>query len=168
MSRYQRSSLLTRIIAFSLLWLILSDGELDQWWFGAIFVALALAAIQAMDRNEQLVAKPLRFQALPSLSSYFLYLSFKGGIAVARAAFSPRAVRPFYTELPLHLSSSDSAARTTLAATMCLLPGTVSCRIYGDILLMHVLDEGMLDIDSIRRYERLIAALFVVPLEHGS
>jgi multicomponent Na+:H+ antiporter subunit E len=164
MQHYQRTFLMVRFVGFLFLWWVLSDGQLDQWWFGLGFVTLVIGVNYAMDRSKNLTAKPLRFMVLISLIPYFLYLSFKGGVSAARAALSIRPVQPYYTELPLRLAASDEAARTAFAASMCLLPGSLSCKIRADTLFLHVLDAEMLDIDSIRRYEKLIAALFAVPL----
>lgn len=160
MSRKLKQWLLRRLGALALLWWVLAEGSTFQWWLGLIVVVVATAASYVLSYDEE-NTKSLSLKALLVFLPYFFYQSFKGGIRVAWAAFSPRkSVQPHYVRFLYKIRPEDELARITVAAVLCLFPGTVSCKIEGDHLLMHVLDEGMFELDETRKVERLIANIF--------
>ncbi|WP_141732339.1 Na+/H+ antiporter subunit E [Oligoflexus tunisiensis] len=168
MSRKLRSWLLRRFGALAILWSVLAEGSTFQWWFGLMVVVVATAASYILSYDEQ-NTKSLNLVALFVFLPYFFYQSYKGGARVAWAAFSPRKVlRPYLMKFPFRIRPEDELARVTVAAVLCLFPGTVSCRIENDYLLMHVLDEGMFDMDETRKVERLIANIFSADLSQAA
>jgi multisubunit Na+/H+ antiporter MnhE subunit len=167
MSWKLRAWLLRRFIALAILWFVLAEGSAFQWWFGLTVVVVATGASYFLSYDEQRT-KSLNLVALIIFLPYFFYQSYKGGIRVAWAAFAPRKVlRPHYVKFPFKIRPEDELARVTVAAVLCLFPGTVSCKIEEGHLLMHVLDEGMYALDETRKVERLIANIFHADLSQA-
>jgi multicomponent Na+:H+ antiporter subunit E len=90
------------------------------------------------------VSRPFRLHlaALPGFSIYFLRTSIAGGVDVARRALSPSmSLKPgfvrFTTSLP------HGAVLTFFMAVISLLPGTLSVRLQGRLLTVHVLDTRL-------------------------
>lgn len=151
-------------VLLTFLWWVLTEGLMFQWWFGVITIIIATSVTYFVTRND-LVHFPIRLRAFIPFIPYFFYQSYRGGIGVAWAAFSPqRILKPFYTTFKLSIPDDHALARFSFAACMCLLPGTLSCRINGDDLHIHVLDTGMYKIEDMRRMERLVARIFSIEL----
>jgi multicomponent Na+:H+ antiporter subunit E len=155
------------LIAFTLiavLWYVLSDGDLSSWKLG-VPAAMAAALLVAL----QPLLRPVRVSLSGTLHflAFFIVQSVRGGIDVAL-----RALRP---SLPLAPGLVDYAtrlprgpARTFLVAVIGLLPGTLTVRISGDRLTVHVLDKAMPVMASLAQLEQRIAGMFGIEIDQGA
>lgn len=147
---------LARGLAFAAIWWVLSEGEATSWSIGIIAVALATAASLA------LVPGPLpRLRILPLLRfiPFFIARSVQGGIDVARRAFQPvPALAPAFTSYSV--AGMGTAERAVFAMICGLFPGTLSARLDGEMLQLHVLDETMPVMDEFAEAEARLAPIF--------
>jgi multicomponent Na+:H+ antiporter subunit E len=156
LDRLLHRPLLLRLVMFSVLWWILTEGNLENAWLG--FAAAGTAALVS-----------LRFwpdagwrwspRGFALFFPYFVGQSIVGGFDVSRRAFSPSLpLHPALCRFKIRLVRPE--ARAFLAWTIGLLPGTASVRLQEDRLVMHVLDETQPIEQRLRELEKKIAALF--------
>ncbi|MGV8900338.1 MAG: Na+/H+ antiporter subunit E [Burkholderiaceae bacterium] len=153
-------ALMMRAVLFALLWWVLTGGAHDAWGVGAATIALAVAVSLRLR-----APGPFRFSILrvPGFLAFFLLESIKGGVQVAGMALRPRLdLQP--TTMEIHLRLPDESARMFLAATLSLLPGTLSFGLNGNRLLLHVLDRRMPIEQEVRNTEVQVARLFRIAL----
>jgi multicomponent Na+:H+ antiporter subunit E len=147
-----------RLVGFSLLWWLLTNGSADSWPAGLIMVPLALLLSLALRPP---VPWRISLPAALAFIPFFLQQSIRGGIDVAGRAFSTRLpLDPALLEHPLSLPRGT--ARIFLLNTISLLPGTLSADLVEDRLVVHCLDTDATAADDLRRLEDRIAALFML------
>lgn len=157
--KYRIGAFLARGLAFALLWWVLTEGRSDSWGVGLVSVALATFASLWLWPSSG--AGRLSIVGLFGFASFFLIESVKGGVQVAAMALRPRLdLEPALVEVPLTLP--PGSATVLLVNTLSLLPGTLSVRIEGNRLRMHVLDARLPVLDAVRAAEARIARLFRV------
>jgi multicomponent Na+:H+ antiporter subunit E len=161
-------SILVRVALFSVLWLVLTEGDLRSPFIALLSIIAATAT--------SLVLGPPADRASPHRSwgpaamvrflAFFMRESAHGGVDVARRALDPRLpLRPGYLHYRTRLP--EGAGRVVLAGTISLLPGTLSTRLAGDALRIHVLDVALPAEETIRRLEGRVADLFGLPVPDG-
>jgi multicomponent Na+:H+ antiporter subunit E len=141
-----------RALALAAVWWILTGGDPASWKIGVPAVALALWT------SVKLAPPVVRFSVTGALSfsGFFLLQSLKGGVQVALLALHPKLdLRPVELELPLHLAPGPG--QVILAATLCLMPGTLATGMGNNRLRLHVLDVRMPAERELRDAERRIA-----------
>lgn len=156
-----RRSFAIRAVLFAAIWWVLTGGESDAWVFGMVCVALALALsvylLPPVTRRHLSLAGFLEFLV------FFLVQSIQAGGQVAWMAMRPHLdLHPAILEIGLRLP--EDAPRIFLAATLSLLPGTLSAGLEGNRLLLHVLDRRRPIEESVRRAEARVARMFQVEL----
>lgn len=148
-------AVLGRGALFTGLWWVLAGGRADSWGVGGVSVILALAASLVLLPPAKGRFSPL---GLAAFVGFFLIQSVKGGIQVAAMALRPRLdLAPAMLDLPLALP--PGLARILLANTLTLLPGTLSVRIEGDRLRLHVLDRRLPIMEELRAAEAAITRI---------
>lgn len=153
--------LLLRAGLFVTLWWILAEGSFLAWGVGLASVVLAVVVSLILLPPAPSRISPL---AVASFLGFFLLQSFSGGVQVARMALRPRPdLRPVVLDIPLRLP--EGGARLFLAATLNLLPGTLSAGLQGGHLRIHVLDQRFPVEAEVRAVETRIARLLGLPLE---
>lgn len=153
--------LLLRAGLFVALWWILAEGSFLAWGVGLASIVLALLVSLILLPP---APSPLSLLGAASFLGFFLLQSFSGGVQVARMALRPRPdLRPVVIDIPLRLP--EGGARLLLAATLNLLPGTLSAGLEGGHLRMHVLDQRFPVEAEVRAVETRIARLLGLPLE---
>lgn len=151
-------ALLIRGTVLALAWWVLAECRADSWGVGVVSVAAALATSLYLAPAG---AMRLSLAGLLGFASFFLVQSFKGGLQVAARAFRPRMdLAPALVEVPVALP--EGLARVLLVNTLNLLPGTVSVRLDGDHLSLHVLDARLPIADEVRKVEARIARMLGV------
>ena len=151
-------AVLWRGLPLTFLWWIVSFGRADSWGVGAVTVALAFAASLRLIPPSRGRFSPV---GLAAFGVFFLVQSLKGGIQVAAMAMRPRLdLAPEILEYPLALPAGS--ARVLLANTLTLLPGTLSVRIEGDLLWLHVLDRRLPIVAEVRDAEAVIARMWAI------
>lgn len=147
-----------RVAALGLVWLVLAEGDLNSLPVGAVVVALAVWAAPGAVHPGHGVIRPwgaVRFVG------HFLWNSLISGMEVARRALGPRlSLSPGLVRYDCSLP--DEASRVFFANAVSLLPGTLTCRIEGQSLTLHVLDQVMYAPEELADLERRVAALFGV------
>ena len=132
-------AVLWRGALFTALWWVLAGGRADSWGVGGVSIILALASSLVLLPPAKGRFSPL---GLAAFVGFFLVQSVKGGIQVAAMALRPRLdLAPVLLEVPITLPPGP--ARVLLINTLSLLPGTLSVRIEGDRLRLHVLDRRL-------------------------
>ncbi len=126
---------LRRGLLFSALWWLLTEGDLQAVWIGAVAVAAATAASLAL--------MPPRhwLRPLPALAFvwFFLRSSVVSGFQVACLALDPRR-QPSPRSVSVALSLPEGAPRLIVAGALCIVPGTLSVRLDGNTLAIHTID----------------------------
>lgn len=129
-------------LAFAaLIWTLLAPHA-PGWGLAVVgIVALALAVTLHLALGGAKGPAPSLFR-LVQFAPWFLLQSARGGVDVARRAFTPSLpLAPAFTRYPLRLP--EGPARVLFVNTISLLPGTFSARVEGDELRVHLLaDDG--------------------------
>lgn len=150
--------IISRVLLFSIIWLILSDGNLSSWWIGmpAVFLAAASSIV---------LIPPVTFVWLEALrfAFFFFIRSLAGGTDVAWRALHPlMPIAPNLVEYPLRIS--PGLPQVFMVNTVSLLPGTLSAKLDKCVLKVHVLDKEKDFMAEIESVERRVAQMFGVPL----
>jgi multicomponent Na+:H+ antiporter subunit E len=133
---YKGSTLATRGVLFSLIWWVLSNGDVSSWWIGVPAVVFAVMASVAL-----IPPTPLVWRAWLGFVPFFLIRSLMGGVDVAWRAFHPRLpIAPELIEYPLRLP--PGLPQVVMVNTVSLLPGTLCAELGKGMLKLHVLDGG--------------------------
>lgn len=152
-------ALLLRGTALALAWWVLAEGRADSWGVGVVSVAAALAASFHLAPPASQRLSPA---GLLGFAGFFLVQSAKGGLQVAGRVFRPRMdLAPALVELPVTLP--EGLARVLLVNTLNLLPGTLSVRMAGNTLCLHVLDARLPIAEEVRAVEARIARMLEAP-----
>jgi multicomponent Na+:H+ antiporter subunit E len=141
---------------FGAVWWVLTGGT-------AYGLPLAVASVAAATAASLALAPPGAWRwtarGFAAFIPFFLWQSASGGVDVARRAFLRRMpLAPGFIEYRFRLRSE--AARVFMMNAMNLLPGTLSTRLHGDVVRVHVLDVGMDTEETLRALEVRVAALF--------
>lgn len=157
------STVASRGLLFSLVWWILTDGNVQSWWIGVPAVSFAVIASLAL-----LPPVPLVWRGLLTFTPFFLWRSWQGGADVAWRAFHPgMPIFPAVIEYPLRLP--PGLPQVILAYIVSLLPGTLSATLDGQALKIHVLDSREDFMTELRALEERVARMCGVSLAtcHG-
>ncbi len=116
-------------------WLVLSGGVVSDW----LFIFLLLTAVVAVSL---VTVRPgeWRFhpRAVLNFLPWFLQKAMRGGLDVAGRVLRPRLrIQPRIATIPIHGTEKQ---RLLLAFMVSLLPGTASCAVGEDTLVVHCLD----------------------------
>lgn len=97
---------------------------------------------------------------------FFLWHSLRGGVDVAgRALRWQPSIRPGLTEYRLRLSPEP--ARVFMMNAVSLLPGTLSARLQGACLVVHVLNEAAPHANGLRALEKRVGRIFGQNMSDG-
>ena len=145
-----------RSLVFALVWAVISAGDPASWVVGVPAVGAATLASLSLSR-----VRPDRV-SLPGLIgfvAFFVVASFRAGVVVAFQALRPRPdLAPGMLRFRVTLASGTP--RVMLAATLNLMPGTLTARLDDDELLVHVLDRRLPIADEVRAVEARVARVF--------
>ena len=140
-----------RVALLALLWWALNGDNAGSWWVGA--PAIAAAALSPRAGPSPTLLGTLRF--VP----FFLRQSLVGGADVALRALRPSLpLAPDFLEYRLRLPMGPPSA--VMAATVSLLPGTLTAEIREGTLRVHTLTEGQAVERDLRELEFRVAGLF--------
>jgi multicomponent Na+:H+ antiporter subunit E len=147
---------LRRGAAFAVLWWALSDGDFSS-------PALVVAVIAAATATSVALVPPIARWRLPALlrfAAFFVRQSVLGGVDVARRAMHLRRP-PLAPELVAReLKLQSDASRVFYAGCVSLLPGTLTVKLRGAHLAIHVIDVRLPYERTLDALERRIALLF--------
>lgn len=141
-------------------WWIISEGQA-----AALMVGLPAALVATM--LSLILAAPARH--LPTFTGtllflvYFIRRSIIAGFEVALYILEPvPAYRPAISRIQLHIPAGGP--RLFLADCICLLPGSVSVALEGDILVLHRLNHTAHNRD-VREVEKQVTRMFNLQLD---
>ncbi len=158
---FQWSRFILRLGGCLLLWWVLTGGRPSSWIIGIPTIALTL---WVMSLSPQSPPWHISFDGLVRFIPYFLLQSVRGGIDVARRAYSPSLpLDPQIIDFPLSLPPGRS--QIFFLNSVSLLPGTLSADLVGTTLKVHVLDHKA--DPQLERLETHVARLFKCPLRGG-
>lgn len=129
-----------RLSLFFAGWLVLTQGKLSDLGFVALLLAattaISLWSVPPTPRGWRL--HPIH---LARFFPYFLWCALRGGFDVARRVFPANMpIDPAFVRVTV---SASPRQKFLLALTVSLLPGTASCEIVDETLIVHCLDRGM-------------------------
>jgi len=159
---YPFFSFVLRAALLAMVWWIISGGAVNSWSVGFPLILIAAHLGVSLSHPGQ------RLHLLPLLSfiPFFLCESVRGGIDVARRAYSPSLpLTPAVLNYPLRLPVG--AAQVFFANTVSLLPGTLSTGLEGYTLRIHVLDNTTPVISELKTLELKIAAIFGIDINNN-
>ena len=143
-------------LALAAVWLVLAEGDNTSWAVGAVAVALATWAGRSLAAPAPAGA---RWPAAARFLFHFLNASMISGVHVARRALAPRlSLRPGLVKYVSRLP--DESSRVFFANAISLMPGTLTCRMEGARLTVHVLDREAYEPGELRELEDRVAELF--------
>lgn len=148
--RWQQAALTA--LPFAGLWWLAAGGG-SSWVVGLPCILLAAGLAGQADE----VPSPIRPMRLPGFFFWFVVQSVRGGLDVARRALMPSL--PIAPGLLTHRSALPPDARTWLANTITLLPGTLTARLDGDRIDVHAIERSAAVDAEIEHAERRITAL---------
>ncbi|PHS37331.1 MAG: cation transporter [Sulfurovum sp.] len=147
-----------RVLAFSLLWIVLVNGALDSWVIGIPMVIMA-----TFISIKLLPSTPISFIGLVKFIPFFLWHSLLGGFDVAK--------RVFYAEVKISPTMflyrwrlPEGLSRVFMAKVVSLFPGTLAVDLGGEYLQIHALDDSVdlrLELMSI---EKKVADMFKIDI----
>ncbi len=147
-----------RILLFSLLWWILTDGAMESWLVGVPVVLLVTTVSMIL-----LPPFTCSLRGVVQFVPLFLWRSLRGGVDVAWRAFHPqRPLSPGFIKYRWHLP--PGLPRVVMADIISLLPGTLSVELDDHYLHVHLLDEQQDFLSEVGKVEQSVAAIFAISL----
>lgn len=127
------------IMLYGLIWLILSNGA-----FNILIAVLLVIFAFVTPFLFKLPQQHFNMIQIIQLFGFFIYYSIKSGVIVAWYALRPNlSITPLiYT---MKLNTSTPFAASMLANIYSLMPGTLSMGIENDHIVLHILDDKLLD-----------------------
>ena len=157
---YPFFSFVLRAALLAMVWWIISDGAVNSWSVGFPLILIAAHLSVSLSRPSQ----RLHLFLLLSFIPFFLRESVRGGIDVARRAYSPNLpLTPAVLNYPLRLP--EGASRVFFTNSVSLLPGTLSAGVSGHVLRIHILDKKPPVIRSLNKLELKVASIFGVNID---
>ena len=148
--------LIVRLLGFTAGWVILTEGSLSGWPVALLAICGAVVVSLRLDPGG---LSSWSFGGVIRFVPFFVSQSLAGGFDVARRALDPRAtLSPAMVEYPLRLP--EGGARRFFAAATGLLPGTLTAQMTADHLRVHVLDQTLDVIATLKRLEDRTADLY--------
>ena len=148
---------------FTLLWIVLTQGDASSWLIGGVVVPVAaVCAVLLLNRTPACPGYPeprITVSGIIRFIPFFLWQSLRGGWESAMFAILPnRQVRPGFINYRTGLPAGRP--RLYLLHVVSLLPGTVSAAVDAYHLTIHALDTSADHVAALQECEARVAALF--------
>ena len=148
---------IVRFLLLSGAWIVLTDGVVISWVVGMPTVIAATTTSMFLLGHRE---PRLRLHKLPSFAVFFAFESIRSGLDVAFRAFHPRLpIRPGCLRAPP--GATHRSGRGLVAATVNLLPGTLTIEDEAGHMLIHVLDTSRNNLKDVGELRQRVATLFV-------
>jgi multicomponent Na+:H+ antiporter subunit E len=149
-------SILLRLLAGGLIWIVLTGGSTYNWGFAVLVIAAAVAtSLYLMPAGGWCWNLPGLLRFLP----FFIIRSVLGGIDVSLRAFNPRMpLQPGIITYRLRIP--DGPGRVFFANSVSLQPGSYVAGIERNLMQVHALDTAMPIAENLRDLEERVGALF--------
>lgn len=154
-------SVARRLLVGGVVWWAIIEGDTGMIGYGVVAVVLSVAVSFVLTGRPEQRRKGLlrRLAHAAALVGWVLARSVSGGVDVARRALRlPRTdVDPYWRTYTADLASDGE--RAALALIMNLMPGTLSAKVDGEVVDVHVISPAF-DVDAtLQELERRIAAV---------
>ncbi len=144
-----------RIVAYAILWWILTEGDVRSLAFGIP----AIAAAALINPFAPGGPRAWRLARGGPFFAVFAWLSVRSAVDVAARVIRPaRPIDPAVVDYPWRLQSGS--ARQFMANLINLMPGTLTIDPGEQLLVLHVLGGKERALSGIRRLEERVAGLF--------
>lgn len=155
-AREARRASLPWLAVFVLVWWILVTPRTGVWVAGAVAVAVGGLFHTGLGGRG---GYAMTARGLAGFIPYFLMQSVRGGLDVARRAFSPGPpLSPGFVDH--RLSLPEGPPRIFFVNCLSLLPGTFSARVDGADVRVHLLADDGSGPERLGQLEAKVAALF--------
>ncbi len=145
---------LIRVVLFTLIWWILTDGAMNSWLVGVPVVLLATSV-------SMMLLPPCSWSltGIVRFVPFFLWHSLRAGVDVAWRALHPRL--PIAPAMYHHRwRLPPGLPQVFMANTVSLLPGTLSTELGDEFLAIHVLDQTGNFASELMILEEYVAGLY--------
>ena len=157
MKQFTLSSIIVRMLFFSFIWWVLTNGDPSSWWIGLPAVILsAIVSIRLLPPERIVFLRLLAFIPL------FLIYSFKGALDVALRVFDPRlSISPDMVKYSLILP--HGLPRVFMVNLVNLIPGTLTVQLKENVLTIHIMDIRDDFKTELIALEKQVAGIFGLP-----
>lgn len=132
------ADLAARTFGLAVLWIVISEGRPEFWYYGVITVIGAVAVSAWMMPLGRPIPSPAQWWIGFRFVIWFAGQAVKGAVDVARRALGPaRLVDPLIESVPLRLSPGQGGLLT--AACCNLMPGSLAFDLTHDHVALHSL-----------------------------
>lgn len=153
-------------IGLMIIWLLLTWSVDPQELIigGILSLAISIVLGRIMREPSFKILNPVRWFWFGAYGFYFLYYCFRANLDVAYRALHP--------DMPIHpgiikvrTSLTSDVAKTFLANSITLTPGTLTIDIQDDVLFIHWINVTTRDPEEqtemiIKRFERMLRRIF--------
>ncbi len=152
--------IIIRFCVFLMVWLLLTQANLDALSFAVILLPLATLISLYLFKPNHTYYATLNIAFLPRFLVYFVKESLSGGVNTALLAINPRAqLSP--TLVTVTVTLENESARVVFAQIVSLLPGTLSVHLDGQTLVVHTLNQNKQDTTkALLKCENMMNKLF--------
>ncbi|TVR97792.1 MAG: cation transporter [Rhodospirillales bacterium] len=153
------AAVIGRSALFVAVWWVLARDLVSAWWVAPIAVGAALL-VSLMTAPP--AAPPLSITGLIRFVPFFAWQSIRGGIDVVLRALHPRLpIAPGFIDYTTRLPPGRAVA--WFALTISLLPGSLTARVEGQRLVVHVLDARQPVLRMLAGVEERVQRVFAGP-----
>lgn len=154
-----------RFLGFLLLWWVMAGGDPAYWYYGlgaaAVATALSVRVLPpARRRDAERTERPQRARPweIPALVVWYLWSALRGGVDVARRAFSPSMpIAPHVTRVPVGVL--HPGGRRLALWMVNLMPGSLVVDEGDGWADLHVLSDDLDTEASWRELDRRISRI---------
>lgn len=149
-------ALLLRVALYSGLWWVITEGN------GSVGLGVVLALLIALcaPLNVASWPKQLRWGRLPGFIGFVLKHSLLGALEVARLVLARHYQANTHTQYYRFRQLMHHPQQLLMANLVNLTPGTLTLRLHGDMLTLHILHHHPQIEDQLKMLESRIAALY--------
>ena len=162
------SVVLRRIVVFTVLWVVLVEGDPAYFWYALLTVPVAVAAslvwlppAGSRESASRRRAGLVRVRSAIGLFGWLLRQLVLGGVDVAaRALARPVDVDAVEVVVPVRLTGG---ARAVSLAVLGLMPGTIVSHVGDGEAVVHTLSRDLDPLSAWQELERRVLAVLGVP-----
>ena len=141
-------------------WWILTEGAVSSWIIGIPLVLVSIAVVRTLPSEGSWRWMPSR---ILYFLAFFLWQSTLSGIQVAWLALRMRvSLEQHLLYYDVRLPSAPS--RVFFANAVSVLPGTLSCIVTEELIVIHVLNRSPAVLPALQTLELRVAELFGLTL----
>ncbi|EFV92538.1 MAG: Na+/H+ antiporter subunit E [Dietzia sp.] len=132
-----------RFLGLLLLWWVMAGGDAAYWYYGlgaaAAATALSIRLVPPARRSGEQRGRPWE---IPGLIAWFVWSALRGGIDVARRAFTPSMpIAPHVTRVPIEVR--HPGGRRLALWMVNLMPGSLVVDEGAEWADLHILSDDL-------------------------